>query len=306
MNTEDNNGFTVSNTPTPVVLKVVRLGKFKASRMIASQSWALLKKNKDMLWFPVVSAITNLIALTLLLVIYYFLFGFENVFSSNDGESLNSTGYLILFVYYLVSFFIVNFFQAGMLIVAKEQFDGKNTSFKHGMDGAFKNIDKIFGWALVSATVGVVLNFIAERLKIVGRIVSGLLGSAWGILTYFSLPSLIIGQNTIQDSFKESASVIRKTWGETIIVNFGVGLFLGLLMIAGFMVSGIIIFLAPTMVVAILVGVLLIIYILVLMIISTSLSLIFKLALYEYAKNGVMPQAFSPELIEGAIKTGKK
>ena len=97
------------------------------------------------------------------------------------------------------------------------------------MNGAANNFNKIFIWSVISATVGVILRIIADKSKLIGKVVASLFGAAWNILTYFSLPSLVIGNTSIKDSFKESAAMIRKTWGETIIVNFGAGLFFALL-----------------------------------------------------------------------------
>jgi hypothetical protein len=42
-----------------------------------------------------------------------------------------------------------------------------------------------------------------------------------------------------------------------------------------------------------------------LIIISTTLSSIFKLAIYQYAKTGIVPAGFTPSLIAGAVKAGK-
>jgi hypothetical protein len=95
-----------------------------------------------------------------------------------------------------------------------------------------------------------VLQFIADRSKLVGKIVASIFGAAWAILTYFSLPSLVIGQRTVKESFKESAALIRKTWGETIIVNFGVGFFFGILFFLGLALSIGIIVLVPIFAIA--------------------------------------------------------
>ncbi len=96
--------------------------------------------------------------------------------------------------------------------------------------------------------------------------------------------------------------MIRKTWGETIIVNFGVGLIFGLINTLLFAVGIVILILFPTMNVAIGIGSSLIFLIILLSILSTSLNAIFKLVLFEYARTGTVPQGFSLDVVQSAIK----
>ncbi len=285
--------------PAPLPLAPLTMGKFKASRMIVSQSWALLKQDKEIMWFPVLSAITSIIALTCFAAGIFFLC------LGGTLEHINQTkggAYPFLFVYYLVMFFIVNFFQAGIYIIVHGRFNGQDLSFKDGIDGAMENVGKIFVWSAISATVGVLLQILADRSRWLGRIVAWLLGAAWNIMTYFSLPALIIGKTSIKDSFKTSASVIRKTWGETIIINLGVGLFFMVLIFLLLALCVGVVVLIPSWVVALGMLTLFVIAVILLSVISSALASIFKLALYEYATTGNIPQGFSPELIQNAVR----
>ena len=148
-----------------------------------------------------------------------------------------------------------------------------------------------------------ILQIIADRFKFVGRIVAWIFGAAWQILTYFSLPALVIGKKSIRDSFKESAMVIRKTWGEAIIVNLGVGLYFGIVILVAALVSIVIVVTSPSLITFVVVGVLFFLFVMALCIISSTLSIIFKLALYEYARTGIVPASFSPELVQNAVKS---
>ena len=147
-----------------------------------------------------------------------------------------------------------------------------------------------------------VLRAIADRSKLVGRIVVALLGAAWNILTYFSLPALVISNVSVVDSFKVSAATIRKTWGETLILNIGMGLFFFSIASIGIALGIGIIMLAPMASIALSVFILLVVYIVALSIVSSTLGAIFKLALYQYAQTGIVPEGFSPELIQNAVK----
>lgn len=307
MQPETNTPTTPFATPAPTATPVppLTIGKFKASMMIVSQSWEILKKDKEIMWFPVYSAVASLLALVVLGVLLFFVTlggDMENITEIKEGAPVSMFSYLILFMYYVVMFFIANFFTAGIFIIVHGRFNGQDLSFNDGINGAIANSGKIFWWSVISATVGIVLQIISDKSKLVGKIVAALLGAAWGILTYFSLPSLVIGKTSVADSFKQSASVIRKTWGETIIINLGVGLFFGLLMFFGLaLVIGVCI-LAPTLTVILGMILLYILFVILISIISSSLGAIFKLALFEYATTGNIPEGFSRELIQNAVR----
>jgi hypothetical protein len=296
--------ITPSITPLPAPLPPLPMGKFKASRTIVRESWNILKQDKEIMWFPVLSAIVSIIALMIMAAVMYFVLLSGNLDNLKEvkKEGMDPFSYVVLFVYYLVMFFILNFFQAGIYIIAHGRFNGQDLSFRDGINGAIENSGKIFAWSFISATVGVILRIIADRSRLIGKLVVFLLGSAWRILTYFSLLSLVIGKTTVQNSFKDSASIIRKTWGETIIIKLSVGLFFSLLVFLGLALGIGIIILVPTLPVVIGVIVLFIIYAVVLTIVSSALDSIFKLALYEYATTGKAPQGFTPELILHAVR----
>lgn len=274
--------------------------KFKTSKLIVKQSWAVLMKDREIILFPILSALFSL-----LLFMIFIGFMFFSVFKGNlsniptTGQGFDSVSYVVLFFYYVFSFFIINFFQAGVYVMAHAQFNGQNLSFKDGIGLASKNVNKIFAWSLISATVGILLNMVSDRSKIIGKIVSAVLGAAWNILTYFSLPSLVIGQTSVIESFKDSANIIRKTWGETIIINLGTSFFFLGVFFMVFIVSIGVVLIIPQLL--FFVALLLILFILVISVVASTLSSIFKLAIYEYAKTGKVPSDFSPELVQGAV-----
>ena len=221
------------SVPAPVAPQ--KIGKFKASRMIVSESWHLLKQDKELAWFPVLSSVASLVALVIMGILFFTLVmhGDIHAFENVDKRGVDAMGYVIMLVYYLVMFCITNYFLAAMYTIIHARLVGQSLSFSDGIKSANDNLGKIFVWSLISATIGVILRIIADKSALIGKIVASLLGAAWNIMTFFSLPALIIGKTSIRESFKESAAIIRKNWGETIIVNFGVGLFFGLLVFSG-------------------------------------------------------------------------
>ncbi len=294
-----------SNTSSVTPTAPSKMGKFQASKTIVKESWAVLKQDKEIMWFPVVSTICTLVAVLVMGVIFYFVI-FVGVFggiSVGGAKHLNGIAtYGMLFVYYLVIFFIINFFEAGLYIVVQSRFSGQNLSFSQGINEAKKYLSKVFFWSLISATVGIILGIISDKLNFVGKIVVSLLGAAWSIMTFFSLPSLVIGNLSIKDSFKESARIIRKTWGETIIVNFGVGLFFGLIIFALLGILTIIAIVFKSIFVTLFLSILFFISVLIISVVSSTLNSIFKLVLFNYARTGQIPQGFSADIVKTAVK----
>jgi hypothetical protein len=300
MNPQDQNPIQPIETPAAIATPTKKIGRFEASFSLASESWNVMKQDKEIAWFPVLSAVSGLVAMVIMALLFFF-FAFQGGLKP-IGEEYTNVAYVGMFVYYLIMFFITNYFLAGLYTVVHARFNGKNLSVRAGLANANANIDKILIWSLISATVGVVLRIIADRFEFIGKIVSSLLGAAWGILTYFSLPSLIIGQKTVTESFKESAALIRKTWGEALIMNFGLGIFFTLVFFGYTALSIGMIILAPITEMIILVGILYIVFFVAFWIILATLNAIFTLALYEYASTGKVPKGFTPALIEGAVK----
>ncbi len=96
-----------------------------------------------------------------------------------------------------------------------------------------KRIHLIAGWALVSATVGLILKIIESYNKKIGGIVASLLGAAWTIVTFLAIPVLVVDNKGPIDSLKESASLLKKTWGKQLAGNFSFGLIFFLLFLPG-------------------------------------------------------------------------
>jgi ABC-type multidrug transport system fused ATPase/permease subunit len=291
--------------PAENSLVPVKIGRYKASKTIVKEAWAILKQDKEIMGFPILSSVCTLVAALVMAVLYYFLVlggSTETLQISKANEASEVVQYLTLLVYYFIIFFIVSFFQAGLFMVVQGRFSGQNLSFSDGLSKARENLSKIFLWALISATVGMILGIISDNFKLVGKIIASFLGAAWNILTYFSLPSLVIGKLGIKDSFKESAALIRKTWGEAIIINFGVGMFFAILIFLTIALSVGIIVIFPSMYVIVTIEVLFALFMIAIIVVSSTLSSIFKLALYNYARTGVVPVGFSADIIKAAVK----
>ena len=85
----------------------------------------------------------------------------------------------------------------------------------------------ILGYAIISATVGMVLRAIGERGGF-GRLVAGAIGLAWTVITFLVIPVLVAERVGPMEAIERSAALLRKTWGKNLIGSSGISLVTGL------------------------------------------------------------------------------
>jgi len=104
----------------------------------------------------------------------------------------------------------------------------------------------------------------------------------------------------VLDSVKESVSLIKKTWGESIV---GSGSIMLIFVVIGFIGAiGVLATLAlGNMILFGIALVLFLIFIVVIAVVASAMQGIFVTALYSYALTGVIPSAFSRDSIQHAF-----
>jgi len=205
-----------------------------------------------------------------------------------------------LFLFYLCNYFVITFFNAAIIACAVRRMQGGTATVGDGLRDAAGRLPLIAGWALVSATVGLILRIIEDRSERVGRIVAGLLGMAWTVVSYLVVPVLVIERKGPFAALKDSTAMLRRTWGEQVVGNFSFGLMFFVLalpalamVVLGF-VTGSAVGLSLCIGVAV-------IYLVVLSLIQSALQGIFQAAVYLYARDG-HASGFSNELLSGAMQ----
>src|SRR5438309_10466728 len=270
---------------------------FRRSYAIFRESLQVLAKDKEILIFPLLSGIVTIVAF-LSIVFAGVTSGVFEHFDKHDP--LN---YAVAFVWYFISWFIVLFFNVAVIHCASIRLRGGDPTVADGFRASMQHIGRIAAWALVSATVGVILRFLADRANVIGKIIVGLLGAAWSIATYFIVPVMIFEKRSLRDSVKQSTQLIAKTWGESLVAAGGIGLFIMLLAVAGLILPIAAFFISPTA--ALIALAILVVYWIGLSVMSAALSGIFRTALYLYATEGRTPEGFTPEYVQNAFVAKK-
>jgi hypothetical protein len=272
-------------------------------------SATVLRSDKSLLVFPLLSGLcTLLVAASFLIPIALMVIGGEH--AGQDFHQRTSAGaYLLLFAFYLVQYFVIIFFQTALTGVALMHLRGEPTSVSAGFALARSRLPHILGYALIAATVGLVLRMVQERLGLIGRLVVGFLGLAWTVATFLVVPILASEDTGPFDAVKRSVELLKRSWGENLIGNGGIGVVFGLLMLVAVLVGAVLIggAVALQSVVAIVLAVTVVVLgFIMLGLVQSSLQGIYSAALYRYAEAGEASVGFDQALLEQAFRSKQK
>jgi hypothetical protein len=279
---------------------------------LAGQSWQVLKRDKELVLFPMISGIACLLVvasfLLPFLLIPEFGAGIKAVLDEDRAGRQQPVAQIayaaVAFAFYFVNYLAIVFFNTALVSCAIIRFKGGDPTLADGLRMAWRRLPQIAGWAALSATVGVILKMIEEKTDWVGQIVIGLIGAAWAVATYLVVPTLAVEGVGPIEALKRSAGLIRQTWGEGLAGNIGMGLIGFLISLPGvaLIILGVITAAAGH---AVVLGVLLmtvgVLALLAGSILTSTLKQIFIAGLYVYATEQRVPNGFSAELMRSAF-----
>jgi hypothetical protein len=269
---------------------------------LTRQSWQVLRADKSLVIFPILSTIFALLSVAAIWVSAAFARG---VFEGRPVDRHDPVLYAAGVVTAYVSTFVAIFFNVALASCAARSMRGEDTTVGQGFSAAIGRIGPILGWTLVATTVGLILRTLEERLPALGRIVVWLAGAAWAVATFFVIPVVALEGGGPFRSLKRSATVVKARWGEgatgaaTIsVVTFLVTLLIVLLGGAG----GVALFAIRMAPLGIAVLAATVVAVIVVAFISSALSQIFRVAVYQYAVTGQTPGGFDGRLLGAAVE----
>jgi len=280
------------------------IARLSNSWELAKASFAVLRSDKELILFPLASGIATILVMIVFAIPMAVAGVFDRLANSNGPGVF---GYVMGFLFYLVMYFVVIFANSALVGAALIRLRGGDPTLSDGIQIAMDHIGQIFGYALISATVGILLRALRERGGLAGQVVAWLGNIAWNLATYLVVPVLVVENIGPVDAIKRSVALLKKTWGEQIIGNFSIGLVFGLLAVAAFVVIGL-----PILLIAIATGSVILVVLAVgvvilllagISLVGSALNGIYVAALYRYAtENVVDDRYFTPELIQGAFR----
>ncbi len=198
---------------------------------ISMNSFAVLKENRQLILFPILSGISMILIVGSFAVALFASNGWDVDQIRDQGNFVN---YSLMFLYYLVNYFIVVFFNTALVHCTHLYFNGEEPTIRKGLQFAFGRIGAIFSWAIFAATVGFILRVLQENLGTIGKIITGLIGIVWSIATFFVVPVIAYENLGPLGAFKRSAQMMKDKWGERLgsAFSFGLVTLMGILLLA--------------------------------------------------------------------------
>lgn len=195
--------------------------RLKTGWTITKNSFSILKANKQLIIFPILSGISLLLLMGIFILGILAAAGWDVAYINTENDVLNVA---IMFGFYFVNYFIIVFFNMALIHCSKLYFEGEEVSLSIGIKFSASRIGVIVSWAFFAATVGTILKLIQENTGTIGKFITGLLGMVWGITTFFVVPVIAYENLGPIDAFKRSTSLMKEKWGESLSATFSMGL----------------------------------------------------------------------------------
>ena len=137
-------------------------------------------------------------------------------------------------------------------------------------------------------------------------------GMAWAIVSVFVIPAMVYDNVGPFKALKISTSAIKKTWGESLVRVYGLGMIQGLMFVLGILVFGGFgyLFRAADVMVLVAIGGVGAVYLLAVFLIFNVANTVYNTALFVYANTGKVPELFAvasegSDVVSGAFKSSK-
>lgn len=268
--------------------------RIKRGWALTKKSWALLNGHRELVRFPLYGGIATIIL--------------GLVFLGPGAFALDQHSYGIGIPLIVIGIYVLSvigiYFSVGLAACADLIFRGNEATLSDGIAVANSRFTQICGWAALSTAFGVIVGLLESQGGALGEIAGRLIGTAWSLVTFLSVPVIAIEGTGPVETLKRSASLFKQRWGQQIAGNLAIGgavFLIGFLPALALIVVGVVIWPSAGFAGALLVviGALILC---VALVISKALSGIFGVALYRYALEGEVVGGFTQEDLESAVK----
>ena len=186
------------------------MGRIGRGWELTKQSWTVLKNDRSLVIFPILSTIFAFLAAAAIWVPAAVARG---LFQGHHVDKHDPVLYAAGIATAYVSTFVAIFFNVALAACAVRSLRGEDTKVSEGISVAWQRIGPILGWTFVTTTVGLILRAVEQRFEFVGKIVADIAGAVWAIAAFFVIPVLALEGTGPIDSLKRSAAVVKARWG---------------------------------------------------------------------------------------------
>jgi len=307
---------TAEGRKIPSINDTPKVGAWKGGFLLARASWSTLKLDKELIAFPVLSAIVGaLIAGTFIGILWITgLVPIDQFYAASGTYEPGSVQIISLVIYgflmTVLSVAVNNYFGAALIACALHRFRGNDPTVGYGLEKANKRFGSLLGFSLISGTIGYIVKALQKNDSIVSNIIGTIIGVAWAVASLFAVPVIVDSEKPVGpiEAIKGSANVLKKAWAQNVVGGLGMGVVFFLLFFAWLLVAVILNGLAFYTSPYILIGTIpvSIILLIVLNVVTSTLNSVFQAALYYYATSGDSPVNFDKGLLQAAFKPNPK
>ena len=273
--------------------------RFKRGWKLSKQSWAVVKSDKSLVAFPIISVFAAIITMIIF-------FGGGAAMAAATGSPWGALPLVIIGAYLLT---VVGVFTSVALAsCATEALEGRDTTVGQGISAARGRMKLIFAWAAVALFVGVLISIIQGLLEeVVGglasAIIGGIAGVVWAVATFFVIPVIALDGLGPKEAIKTSAHVVKERWGEGVVGSSAIGLitlFVAILPAFAIMFLGFVLLGSSAVGGGLLITIGVLVFVIALLF-QTTIMAVFRVALYRYATEDQVLAGFDREALESAF-----
>jgi len=278
--------------------------RFKRGWKLSKQSWAVVKSDKSLVAFPIISVFAAIITMIIF-------FGGGAAMAAATGSPWGALPLVIIGAYLLT---VVGVFTSVVLAsCATEALEGRDTTVGQGISAARGRMKLIFAWAAVALFVGVLISIIQGLLEeVVGglasAIIGGIAGVVWAVATFFVIPVIALDGLGPKEAIKTSAHVVKERWGEGVVGSSAIGLitlFVAILPAFAIMFLGFVLLGSSAVGGGLLITIGVLVFVIALLF-QTTIMAVFRVALYRYATEDQVLAGFDREALESAFVPKRK
>ena len=273
------------------------MGRISNTIALAKVSWRVLRKDRELLLIPVLSFLASIAVLALI-----WLPTLSAIDTSTLAGESEDPGAVLLVVGIITAMalsVISVFFNGALVAGAHERLSGGDPTVRSAVGRAFSRLPGLLPWAILTGTVGLILQAARERAGWLGRFVVNMVGMAWQTATFLVVPAIVIDDHGAVSGLKASAALLKRTWGENIAARVGFGL-LGFVAI----IPAVLVVVATGALggAALVLGILVAVpYLALVVVVLTALNAVFQTALYLYATTGSVPTEFDDSNLQASF-----
>ena len=179
--------------------------RIKSSWQLLCNCLTFLGNNKDLLFLPIISLVTNILLITLFVIGGFFSLMSDHLIQTGTIEQshIAIALALTLICYFLLSF-ISLFCNSALVACAGARLQDRKLSVSGGLKQAAQYLSPILGWCFISTLFGIIINLLENSHSRIQKIIVGIIVACHGYCVinvgsiFFILsPRLVLGEGMV-------------------------------------------------------------------------------------------------------------